>query len=630
MLVSMIGEGRMPEEWRRWIAFGLSLPVMLYVGGPFYRSAWRGLLHRSAGMDLLVVLGASSAFLYSVAATIRPDLGPVYYDGAAMILTLITLGRFLEIGARRRAADELEGIVSLLPREAILLRGEQPVRVPVDAVLPDDRLLVPPGERIPADGRIERGRTEIDESLMTGESIPAAKAPGDPVIGGTVNGGGSIVVRVTGVGEQTLLARIAETVRRAQETKPPLQRVVDRVAAVFVPVIILIAAATFLGWMTAGAGLAVALVRSVSVLVVACPCALGLATPAAISVATGVAARHGIVVRDAPALEAVARIDRMVFDKTGTITRGKPKVVQVGTVGEGDAADWILLAGEAEAHSSHPLAAAIVEEVERRGIRLSPLQEGVREFPGCGVEAEIRGRRVRVGEWEWVSAPAGAPAECSDEVRRMEAEGRSVVGVAVDGRLRGWFGLMDEPRPEAADVVSRLRRLGVELSLLSGDSAPTVRAVAERVGIHDWAGRVAPWDKADRIGALQEKGHRVGMVGDGINDAAALARADVGIAMARGAAGAVDQAALTLAGDALTPLPEAVIIARACLRTIRQNLAWAFGYNAILVPVAAAGYLNPMLAAAVMASSSLVVVGNALRLRSAGERRGGADPAVGV
>ncbi len=605
----------------------LATPVQFWAGGRFYRGAWAALRHRTADMNTLIAVGTSAAYFYSVLATFFPGwlaaggVAPdVYFDTSATIIALILFGRYLELRARAGASAAIRKLMGLRPLTARRLRDGLEEEIPVEAVRVGDLLLVRPGERIPADGVVVDGFSAVDESMVTGESMPVEKGPGARVIGGTVNQAGALVVRATAVGEGTVLAHIIRLVREAQGSKAPIQRLVDRVAAVFVPAVIGVAALTFAGWLLFGPQPAFtpALLRAVAVLIVACPCALGLATPAAIMVGTGRGAELGILIRNAEALERAHRLTTVVLDKTGTLTAGRPEVVAVRPADGFAAAEVLRLAAAAERRSEHPLARAVRGRAEAEGLGL-PEPESFRARPGWGVEALVAGRRVQVGGDRLLAEvrPDGPLPDLS----AAQARGQTAVFVAVDGRLAGVLFLADPLKPGAREAVAALHRLGLEVVMVTGDNRRTAEAVAAQVGIDRVYAGVLPAEKAGIIRGLQAQGRRVGMVGDGVNDAPALAAADVGIAIGTGTDIAMETADITLVGGDLRLVPTAVALARATVRTIRQNLFWAFIYNVVLIPVAAGVLvpfggpaLNPMLAALAMAFSSVSVVGNSLRL----------------
>ncbi len=604
----------------------LATPVQFVTGGSFYRGGWRSLRAGGANMDVLVALGSSVAYFYSLAVLLLPGLdGRVEFATAAMIVTLIKVGKVLEAAARHRTTNALEKLVSLAPDTAHRLGDDGNEQdVPAAALRPGDLVRVRPGERIPADGTIRRGSSAVDESTFTGEPLPADRGPGDPVLGGSLNGDGALVVEVTASGAESALARIVRCVEQAQTGKAPLQRIADRVAGVFVPVIIGIALATFAAWWIAGGAFVPAMTRLVAVLVVACPCALGLATPTAIMVGSGLAASRGILFRDPAALERTCRLTTLLADKTGTLTEGRPRVTDWFVLPDAglDEAELQRLATAAEAASEHPVARALREAAPAD----LPVCESLRAVPGRGVEAVVAGRTVRVGNPAWIEEQVALPAALRRRAGELAAQGRTVVLVAVDDRAAGLFAVADTIRPGTREAVVALEARGVDVVMITGDQEAAAAAVATELGIRAWEAGVLPEEKAELVAAHRADSCVVGMVGDGVNDAPALAAADVGIAMGHGSDVAVAAADVTLVSGHLRGVLRAMEISRRTVGTIRQNLVWAFLYNLLLVPAAAgalhgAGWLppllrdlHPMLAAAAMAASSVSVVTNSLRL----------------
>jgi Cu+-exporting ATPase len=602
-----------------WLQLALATPVQFILGAPFYVAAWKGLKGLTGNMDLLVVLGTSAAWGLSVALMIWPEYGDghLYFEAAAVILTLVLLGRWLEHRAKRSTTAAIRALAQLRPATARIERDGAEIEVPVDALVVGDVAVVRPGERIPADGEVIGGDSEVDESLLTGESLPVVKVAGDRVIGASVNGAGLLRVRVSGVGAETMLAQIIRLVESAQASKAPMQRLVDKVSAVFVPVVVAVAAATFVGWWIAIGDPAAALVIAVSVLVIACPCALGLATPTAIMVGTGVAARAGILIKDAEALEHAHKLDAVVLDKTGTLTEGRPGVTDVVSMGVGER-ELLRLAASAQAGSEHPLARGVLARAEEDGVAIEPAGE-FRSLTGRGIGATVDGRRLWLGNRK-LMAEAGldtAPGEAA--ARRLEDEGKTVMWLAVEEpgsvTLAGLIAMRDRVRKSTPAALARLKALGIEVVMLTGDNARTAAIVARELGIDRVLAEVLPGDKAAEVVRLREAGHVVAMVGDGVNDAPALAAADVGIAMGTGTDVAMHAAGLTLMRGDPALIADAIDVSRATYRKILQNLFWAFIYNVVGIPLAAGGILSPVFAGAAMAFSSVSVVTNSLSLR---------------
>ncbi|WP_298615914.1 cation-translocating P-type ATPase [uncultured Thermosynechococcus sp.] len=602
----------------------LTAPIQFWSGESFYQGAWRALRYRTATMDTLVALGTSVAFFYSLLVTLFPqafhDYSPaVYYEVSAVVITLILLGRLLESRAKRETAAALRKLLALQPKTARVIRNGEAVEVPLIAVQGGDLLLVRPGETIPVDGEIVAGTSTVDESMVTGESLPLAKYPGDEVIGATLNQTGSLQIRATRVGQQTFLAQIIQRVQQAQASKAPIQKLADRITAWFVPAVLAIALLTGLLWLTLGRNPTLALVTPMSVLIIACPCALGLATPTSIMVATGKAAEYGILIKDARSLQLAQRLQTLVLDKTGTLTQGHPSVTDF--YAEGDAHTLLCLAASVEAHSEHPLAAAVVEYAQGQGIPLQP----VRDFAatvGQGVEGLVADRWVRVGTPAFLEARGVDTAPWQSHAQRLAQGGKTVVWIAVEESVKGLVAIADPLKPEAAAVVAALKGMGLEVILLTGDHAGTAAAIARQVGIDHYVAGVRPAQKAEMIAALQRQGNVVGMVGDGLNDAPALAQADVSLALGTGTDVAIASSDITLISGHLQGIVTALQLSRATIRNIQQNLFFAFIYNGAGIPIAAGALyplngwlLNPMVAGAAMAFSSFSVVMNALRLR---------------
>ena len=613
-----------------WALSGvLTVPHLVYVGRGFFTRAWSALLRREANMDTLVALGTGSAWIYSSVAVAAPGLFPAgtahpFYEATAVVITLVVLGQALESRARGRTSRALHRLMDLRPQTARVIREGQEVEIAAADVVVGDVVVVRPGEKVPVDGTVADGRSAVDESMITGESLPAEKGPGDAVVGGTLNRSGSFRFHATRVGKDTVLARIVHMVREAQASKPPIQKLVDQVAGVFVPTVIGIALLAFTVWYFFGPEprLNFAVVIAVSVLVIACPCALGLATPISIMVAVGKAAEAGVLVREGSALQAAGRVDVVVLDKTGTVTEGKPALtdlVPLSTLSSDEVLGW---AAAVEQGSEHPLADAVVAAA-RAGGRTLPAVTEFEAHAGRGVSALVGGRSVAVGSEAFLESRGVDTRGAGAVIDRLSEEGKSPVLVALGAELIGALAVADPLRADAQTQIARLRRLGCDVILLTGDHARTAAAVARQVGIDRVIARVLPEEKAARIAELQAGGKRVMMVGDGVNDAPALARADVGVAMGSGTDVAMETADLTLMGGSLRGVGDAIELSRATVRNVRQNLMGAFLYNVLGIPVAAGVLypffgilLSPMIAGAAMAFSSVTVVANANRLRA--------------
>jgi Cu+-exporting ATPase len=630
----------LPMTELNWLLLVPATFVQFWAGGVFLKAALRQARHRTVSMDTLVALGTLAAWVYSTVVTLAPALvmeagiEPVtYYDSSAMIIGLILTGRWMEARAKARASGAVAALVGLGARTARRLDGERETDVPIEDVRAGDLVRVRPGEKVPVDGIVVSGSSNVDESMLTGEPIPVQRGPGDPVIGATVNGNGSLVVRTTHVGREAVLGQIVRMVREAQGSKAPIQRTADRVTEWFVPLVIVLALVSFGAWWLFGPAPALtnALVAAISVLIIACPCAMGLATPTAVMVGTGRAAESGVLIRGGAALEATGHVDTVVFDKTGTLTVGQPSVKAVRTADGWQEDEVLALAAAVERSSEHPLGAAVVEEAERRGLAVAEAA-GFEAVAGRGVAAEVEGRLVTVGNRAFLDA-AGVGVEALEALEQGASGGDTTALVAIDHVAAGAIDISDALKPSAAEAVRELRAHGLEVHLLSGDRAAAAQAVAQQVGIDHVGAEVSPAGKAAYVEALRRDGQRVAMVGDGINDAPALAAADVGIAIGSGTDVALEASDITLVGGDPRLAVSAVRVSRATLRVIRQNLVWAFGYNVLLIPVAMGLLypffglrLDPILAAAAMAFSSVSVVLNSLRLRRTAVRPDSADP----
>lgn len=605
-------------QWVHYLMWALATPVQFYVGWHYYVGGYKALRNGSANMDVLIAMGSSIAYLYSAVVTLGWLSGHVYFETAAVIVTLIRLGKYLEARAKGRTSEAIKKLMSLRAKTARLVRDGREMEVPVDEVQVGDIVLVRPGEKIPVDGVVIEGRSTVDESMLTGESLPVEKGPGDTVIGATLNKQGFLRFEATKVGKETALAQIIRLVEEAQGSKAPIQRLADQVSAVFVPVVILIATITFLIWYFVGdpGDLTHALINMVAVLVIACPCALGLATPTAVMVGTGKGAEMGILFRNSEALERLGRVNVIVLDKTGTLTQGQPQVTDVVTLDAWDADTLLRLAASVEKGSEHPLGEAIWAEATRRGWTLDEIA-AFQAFAGEGVQAEVNGRQVRVGNARWMERYGLNLTTAQPVVEHLQLEAKTAMLVAVDGVIAGVIAVADTLKEGALEAVQEMRRMGLRVMMLTGDNPRTAQAIARKVGIDEVLAEVLPEGKSGEIKKLQAMGNLVAMVGDGVNDAPALAQADVGIAIGSGTDVAMATAPVTLISGDLRGVPRAIRLSRRTLRTIKQNLFWAFFYNVILIPAAALGYLSPILAAAAMSFSSVFVVSNSLRLRKA-------------
>jgi Cu+-exporting ATPase len=615
-----------------FVLWALATPVQFVLGLRFYRGAWSAIKHGSANMNTLIAVGTTAAYTFSAAATTLPGLfrragiePQVYFDTSAVIIVLILFGRMLEARAKGRTSDAIRRLMGLRPRTARVLGPEGEKEVPVDEVRVGDVLVVRPGERIAVDGAVVEGRSSIDESAITGESMPVDKGTGDAVTGATLNTWGSFKFRASKVGKDTVLAQIIKLVQEAQGTKAPIQRLADVIAGYFVPAVIGIAVLTFVVWAAFGPPPSVvfALLNFVAVLIIACPCALGLATPTAIMVGTGRGAERGILIKSGESLETIHRVDTVVFDKTGTLTKGEPETTDVLTAAGTTAERLLHLAASAETGSEHPLGQAVVRAARARAVALEQ-PDDFRALEGMGVEAVVKGTRVLVGSLKLVEGAGIDTSPLADQAESLTREGKTTAYVAADGRLAGLLALADTLKPSAGPAVAKLRERGLAVIMLTGDNRKTAAAVAVQAGITDVIPEVLPGDKAAVIRKLQAEGKRVAMVGDGINDAPALAQADVGMAIGTGTDVAMASADITLMAEDLGAVVSAFELSRRTIRTIKQNLFWAFAYNVVGIPVAAGVLypffgllLNPMIASAAMASSSVSVVTNSLRLRRA-------------
>jgi Cu+-exporting ATPase len=606
-----------------YVMLAITIAGMFWGGGIIYRQAWSAAIHRSTNMNTLVALGTGAALAYSMAATTMPGVfrrhglhADVYYDAVLLILGFLLLGRWLDARAKRRTLDALHEFMKLQPQSARLLRDGHEIDVPLAQVVAGDMVVLRPGERVPVDGVVLAGVTSIDESLITGESVPVTRKQGDRVIGGSLNFDGALEYRATSIGADSVLGQMMRLVEEAQSSRAPMQQLADRVSAVFVPVVLALALATFLIWIFAGGGSGRAFAVAVAVLVIACPCAMGLAVPAALTVAIGRGAQLGVLFKGGESLERLARIDTLVLDKTGTLTEGKPEVTAVHPINGAKENEVLVLAAALEQRSEHPLARAILGAAEKRGLGTTAAEDA-RAVPGKGIQGLVNGRRVAAGNAALmqeigVAVPENAAADA----------GTTVMYIAQDGKMLGLIEARDTLRASAADTIAGLRRVGIRTAMLTGDTAATAEAIAQAAGIDQvWAG-LLPAQKLEKIRELQQQGHRVGMAGDGINDAAAISQADAGLAMGTGADLAREAGDAILLHGEPRQILDAVLLARRALRVMRQNLGWAFGYNLLGIPIAAGVLypafgilLSPAIASAAMALSSVSVLSNSLRLR---------------
>jgi Cu+-exporting ATPase len=619
LLLPMVGG--MHAALPAWLQFLLATPVQFLLGARFYRAGWHALRAGSGNMDLLVAIGTSAGWALSMWLWLARDQQHLYFEASAVVITLVMLGKWLEARAKRQTTAAIRALQSLRPETAhVLQRDGSEADLPLSEVLAGDRMVVRPGERVPADGVIAQGETQVDESMLTGEPLPVAKGVGARLTGGSINGEGRVVLQATAVGSESVLAHIIRLVEDAQAAKAPIQRLVDQVAAVFVPVVLVIAAITLAGWLLVGAGVEVALVHAVAVLVIACPCALGLATPAAIMAGTGVAARQGILVKDAQALELAHRVDTVAFDKTGTLTVGQPRLVAFVAAPGVDEAQALAAAASVQSGSEHPLARAVLSAAHERGLALLP-PDAVRAVPGRGSEGETGGRSYLLGSLRWMEELRVSLEPVRASVDRLQGEGATLSALVervTEGlALRALLAFADEPKAGAAEALAALRARGLRLVLVSGDNRAAALAMGRRLGLapEEVQAEVLPGDKSARVAALRAGGHVVAMVGDGVNDAPALAAADVGIAMGTGTDVAMHAAGITLMRGDVALVAGALDISRRTVRKIRQNLFWAFAYNVAGIPLAALGYLSPVVAGAAMALSSVSVLTNALLLK---------------
>jgi len=631
-MAEMVPGLRVPHSFEP-LSLLLTIPIVVWGAWPFHRAAWRNLRHGAATMDTLISIGVLTAFLWScyawfigsggvvttdqVVAAGGQAHGQVYFEVAAGVTVFVLAGRYFEARSKRRAGAALRALLDLGASDVVLLQGGQEIRIPIDALKIGDEFAVRPGEKIATDGKVLEGTSAVDESMLTGESVPIEVGPGSEVTGGTVNASGRLRVRASRVGADTRLAQMARLVADAQSGKAKVQRLADRVSAVFVPIVILLAVATLAVWLAVGAAVGTAFAAAVAVLIIACPCALGLATPTALLVGTGRGAQLGILIKGPEVLESTRRVDTVLLDKTGTITTGTMALVDVLPVAGENADDVLRRAAAVEGFSEHPVAAAVTTGA-RQWLRDVPPVTDFRSVQGQGVQGVVNGTTVLVGRPAWLAGQwsLSLPETLRAVSTQREAHGRTVIAVAWDGQVRGLLSVADTVKPSSAEAVRMLRGLGLTPVLLTGDNEAVARCVAAEVGIDTVIAGVLPEEKVEQVSRLQRHGRVVAMVGDGINDAAALAQADLGLAMGTGTDAAIEASDLTLVRGDLRAAADAIRLSRRTLRTIKGNLCWAFGYNIAALPLAAMGLLNPMIAGAAMAMSSLFVVSNSLRLRS--------------
>ncbi len=609
-LIAMLG---LEFPYSSYIQLLLTTFVVFGAGSEFFVGALRQLKHLRANMDTLVSLGSGAAYSYSLTALVW-GVKELYFETACMIITLILLGRFLEARAKRRTTEAVEKLLTLMPNKARCLREAVEVEIPISELSIGDSIIVRPGERIPADGRVIDGRTTIDEASFTGESLPVLKTPGDPVHASTINLDGTIVFEALRVGEETIFARIIRLVEEAQSSKAPVERLVDRVAGVFVPIVLFIACITAFAWLWVGYCYPVALTSSIAVLLIACPCALGLATPAAVTVGIGRAAQLGILIRDAQSLEEASRINTLFFDKTGTVTQGRPIVTQLYNVKEISDKELLSLVASCERASEHPFAKAIVEYAKQKDIPMETVTD-FQAYSGLGIKAQCNGKSLIIGSERMLKEWGIDISPVEYNTREFKEGGSALVYVAMDGKVMAVFSLKDTIKEASPRAINRIKDMGIELSLLTGDHQESTREIAKEIGISRFKAGLNPEEKVEEIKREQKAGKKVGMVGDGTNDAPALTAADVGFAMSTGSDVALEASQITLMKGDIEKAAEALALSKQVMSTIKQNLFWAFSYNIVAIPMAALGHLSPMMAAGFMAFSSLLVVFNSLRLK---------------
>jgi Cu+-exporting ATPase len=622
MLLMLVDVHLMVPTWLQWL---LATPVQFWIGARFYRGAWASVRHGSGNMDLLVALGTSAAYFMSVAIVIFDIHQPVYFEASAVLITLVLMGKLLEMRAKTKASDAIEKLIQLQPKIAHTERNGEIVDVSVGQLRPDDIFIVRPGENIPVDGVVLEGASTLDESMLTGESMPQARQANDRIYAATLNQQGLLRCRATAVGSRTQLAAVIRLVEQAQGSKADIQRLADKISGIFVPIVLVLATITFLAWLVADGNFSNALINAVSVLVIACPCALGLATPITIVVASGLAAREGILVKDAASLERAHMLSVLVLDKTGTLTEGKPSVTDLRPSAVSNADELLRIAVSLAQHSTHPLSAAIKTYADAEAIQALPISD-FEETPGSGLRANMDGIPYMLGSPSYIAQQGITLDEPS--VLALQQQGKSVIAVARENVLLGYLACADKLRSSSRGAVARLREMGIRVVMLSGDNQATAQAIAQQAGIEEFIAEVLPQDKANYITLLKASQTQVGMVGDGINDAPALAAADVSFAMKSGSDIAIEAADITLMRSDLNSVADAIDLSHVTLSKIRQNLFFAFAYNVLGIPLAALGLLNPMIAGGAMAMSSVSVVSNALLLKHWRPGEPAAEPEV--
>ncbi|MFC4768612.1 heavy metal translocating P-type ATPase [Effusibacillus consociatus] len=599
-----------------WVQFALATPVQFIIGWPFYRGAYKALKNGSANMDVLVALGTSAAYFYSLVATVTGNADKLYYETSAILITLIILGKLFEAIAKGRTSEAIKKLMGLQAKTALVIREDKEVTVPIEEVVAGDLIIVKPGEKIPVDGVVISGTSAVDESMLTGESVPVDKKAGDSLIGATINKNGVLTFKATKVGKDTALAQIIKVVEDAQGSKAPIQRMADVISSIFVPIVVGIAVLVFLGWylIFEPGNFTHALENAIAVLVIACPCALGLATPTSIMVGTGKGAESGILFKGGEHLEAVHKLNTIVLDKTGTITKGEPELTDVISLTDISEVELLSLVASAEKKSEHPLAQAIVTGAGEKNIQIHDAQD-FEAIPGYGLHATVNGKDLYVGTRKLMNRENIDISGALDQMERLESEGKTAMLAAVDGKLAGIVAVADTVKESSKEAIQRMKELGLEVVMITGDNRRTAEAIAKQVGITEIRAEVLPEGKAEEIEKFKKQGKKVAMVGDGINDAPALATADVGIAIGTGTDIAIEAADVTLMRGELTSIVDAITLSQKTMRNIKQNLFWALFYNTVGIPVAAVGLLAPWVAGAAMAFSSVSVVLNALRLK---------------